>query len=213
MQLKDLKRALIKRAITVSVVLCGILFVVYTLNQQVVQSEEKYHWLKGSISSLNTKLDGLNKKTLEFSEAVGQWEHMTADQKLLTGLQITKANELIKRFETEFRLMDVKVTFSKPEELKEGITSDTVKVVNSVVNIDFRAENDEYALQFVEALQKQFPGYVQITSFSLSRNEVVTKDVLSKIAKGENVALVSGIIELTWKELKYSPNREEVKDS
>lgn len=208
MYLKDLRQAVLKRAIVIGLILLVSGVVIYVLHMNLSKSVEKYQWLKTSVNSLNAKLEGLNRKTLEFSDAVKAWEKMDEADKQLQGLQISKANELLKEYEKLYKLSEMSTTFSKPQELSEGIVSETVKVIDSQVVINFKALSDEYALNFIHALENQLPGYVQITSFSLTKDAQITKDILERVARGETPPLVVGNVEFIWRELKYIPTKE-----
>ncbi len=203
MEIKEIKKKLVIRSsILVFITIVASVVSIY-LNDSERKSNEKLNWLKNDISSLNSKLDGLNKKTLEFSAAVKIWENFSDGQRLLQGLRINEAKDILDAFKEPYKLSEMKVSFSKPHDVKDAYITDTVGVVASNINIDFKALTDYHALNFLAALTEEFPGYVQITSFSLMRSKEVSKETLEKIANGDVPGMVEGKVSLDWKDLKY----------
>ncbi len=175
------------------------------LKKKVVETSinEDYDRLKNDTSSLNKKLEGLSKKALEFTESIKVWEKLDDESKTLAGLRINYAKDLLDKLKDQYRLSNVNISFSKPEELKDGYISDTIIVVSSDVSIQFSAITDEYLFGFVDSLLTQYPGYIQVKTFSVTKSKNITKDVLTQIAAGESPALVDGKIDFAWRGLKY----------
>ncbi len=73
------------------------------------------------------------------------------------------------------------------------------KLLSGSMEISVRSMNDVAAYKFVLGLQKAFPGYLQLQSFSLSR-DVTGKfeDKLNLIKEGQDTTLVNGNVDLIW---------------
>jgi hypothetical protein len=204
MEIKALRKKTITKSAVYAVLLtCAVAIAIY-LGSIDTQVSEKYNFLKNDIASLSRKLDGLSAKALEFSESAKIWESFDKDHQNLQGLRINNAKDMLDKLQAEYKLSDVKLTFSKPEDVvSEEYKTETISVVSSEVNIDFSALNDEYVFNFIGAILEQFPGYVQINSLSVTRSKDVTKEVLVAIASGGKPALVDAKISFSWKDLKY----------
>jgi hypothetical protein len=203
MDIKTLqKKTLTRTGAYLLIIVCVVSICIY-LGSVEKTVQEKHDWLKNDISQLSRKLDGLSIKAKEFAEAAKMWEGLSDEQKKLQGMKINNAKDLLDKLKDQYKLVDVKISFSKPDELKEVYISDTIAVVSSEVSIDFKGMTDEFILGFVADILNQFPGYIQVTSLSITRAREVTKGDLEKIATGEYQGLAEGKIVFSWRDLKY----------
>lgn len=201
MEKKKLKRKMIK-SFSIYAVIAVVICVSYIFIESIKDKYNQRHsWLSNDISSLNRKLDGFNKKTLEFSEAVKVWDSLPESRKKGQGLRISDAKELLDSLEKKYFLHDMRVSFSKPY-TKEPEKDDTVEVIESSINIAFGAVSDVYAIKFLNELIEKFPGYVQVSLFSMTRSKTVSKDILKQIASGQTISIVDCKINLKWHDLK-----------
>ena len=225
MKLKQLQHDLIVRLLLCAAVIMVVGLGIYYLKVQLHQQEDKYSLVKSDLTSVTRKLEGLNRRTIEFSDAVRIWDAMRDDQKQLQGLQLTKAKALLEAWQSQFKLSEVNISFSKPEDVQDATVQDAgknikehtgtteggadqsglVNIVSSDVTISFKALSDEYVYDFIYALQHQFPGYIRIKTFTLTQETPVTKEVIERIAQGETPPVVSGNIDFSWRDLKYTP--------
>lgn len=180
-------------AISISLYLGGV----------VDEFEKKNAWLKNDISETGRKLEGLNKKTLEFSEGVKVWESLPESDKELPGLRINDAKDTIDKLQKKYKLSSVKTSFSKPDEIIGDYKTDTVSMVSSMITMSFSALSDEYIYEFIADISKNFPGYVQVKSLSINKPSAVSKEMLKRISLGEEVAVLSVTMDFYWQDLKY----------
>jgi hypothetical protein len=178
-----------------------------------IKVHEKLNWLENDIQAVRGKLDNLNKKTLEFSEAVKTWEEMTESEKKLQGLRINESKDLLDLYKEKFRLTKVNTEFSKPVALGDRMKTDFIKTISSNVSITFSTLTDELAFNFIYSLINEFPGHVNIRSYSLTRSGGIDKVILEDIARGNVPGLVTGKIDFIWRDLKYTPPKSEENSS
>ena len=190
-----------------AIILIIVSSVAIYLSGTVDDYQRKHTWLKNDIADLNGKLSGLNKKTLEFSEAVKTWESMSEEDKNLQGLRINDAKDLLDKLQEKYKISSVKISFSKPEEILGDYTTDTVVMISSIISMSFDAISDEFAYKFIEDITSEFPGYVQIKSFSIKEATPVTKEIIKKISIGEDVSIIPVTLEFYWHDLKYKGTR------
>jgi len=206
MQIQQLRKLVIVRStVYLSIFACVAVGMLY-LSQVDTTTTEKLQWLRNDINALKAKLDGMNQKTLELSEAIKAWEKLPAEQHDLDGLRINAAKDLLDKLQVRYGLSNIKTSFSKPQELTEGYNVENMKVVASTVTISFGALTDEQALQFLATLQENFPGYIQVRSFNLKTDRPITREVVEEVAKGQFPALVTGDIDFQWQDLRYTPS-------
>jgi hypothetical protein len=203
MDIKVLQRKTItKTAVYAVLLICATAINIY-LGGVSESAKDKYNFLKNDIVSLSKKIEGLSAQALEFSESVKTWESFSKDRQNLDGLHISNAKDMIDKLQTEYKISNVKLTFSKPEELtNEFLNTPSVLTISSDVNIDFNAITDEHALNFIGALMNNFPGYVQINSFSLTRAKDINKDIVTELSQGKTPSVIDAKVTLTWRDLK-----------
>lgn len=198
------ERKILLNKISIIVVLIVIVISISLYLGGVVDDfEKKNTWLKNDISETGRKLEGLNKKTLEFSEGVKVWESLPNSDKELPGLRINDAKDTIDKLQKKYKLSSVKTSFSKPDEIIGDYKTDTVGMVSSLINISFNALSDEYVYEFIADISKNFPGYVQVKALSINKPSIVSKEMLKRISLGEEVAVLSVTMDFYWHDLKY----------
>jgi len=200
-----LKKRLIVRVAIFSAIIGAVVFLCIYLNSLHQSKEDKLSMINNDINSLQRKLQGLSEQAIQFSEAVRVWESLPEERRAMQGLRIGEAKDLMDKFEKDYYLSNVGITFSKPEKVTENYTTSTVGVVSSSVNIKFNTISDVHAFNFLDALIKKYPGYIKVTSFSLSRNQVVTKNILKQISEQGSTlpTLVDAKLDFIWYGLEY----------
>lgn len=197
-----------QRDVAIKITICIILIVFVSsisiyLSGTAEEYNKKYTWIKNDISELGRKLDGLNQKTVEFSEAVKAWESLPEDAKLLPGLRINDAKDILDKLQIKYKLTNVKTSFSKPEELSGDYKTDTVMMASSIISMTFNAKSDTYVYGFISDLTQRLPGYMQIKSLSINPPQQITKEVLKQISIGADVNIISVTMDFYWHDLKY----------
>ncbi len=199
---KEQRELITKLTVYLLLLFVTVSFAIY-INNTVEDYNKKSAWLKNDINELNRKLDGLNRKTLEFSEAIKTWENLSEEDKTLRGLRINDAKDLLDKLQAQYKLSVMKISFSKPEEISGDYKTDTVSIVSSTISMNFNALSDEMVYNFLGDLVGKFPGYIQIKSFSINKPAAITKEILKKISLGEEASIIPVSIEFYWHDLKY----------
>ncbi len=159
MQIKNIRKDLIKKTLIISAMLLVIAISGYYFYSQLQVMRDKKALLTTSINSINKKLDSLNNKTVRFSEAVKAWDELSEDRKALKGLQISKMQSLVSELKDKYKIVDLDFSFSKPTEAQGDLSYGTAVVFVSDVNIVFKAINDEYVYNFIDQLIKKSQGF------------------------------------------------------
>lgn len=196
------KDAMVK-IIIFAILIAIVSAIAFYLSSTVDELEKKHSWLKNDIAEMNRKIEGMNKKSLEFSEGVKVWEALPDSDKSLTGLRINEAKDVLDKLQTKYGLANVKTSFSKPENIEGDFKSDTVALVSSTIAINFSTQTDEDIYNFILDMVKSFPGYVQIKSISIGKPAVIDKESIRKIASGESINVFSVNMDFYWHDLKY----------
>jgi|GEM_PF-6849590 len=197
-------QVLIVKKMVICFVVIIIAIVVPIFLQSVSDSyDEQYKKLGNEIKDLKQRLEGLNKKTLEFSDDVKRWEALSEDDRKLQGLRINDARDILEKLQNKYKFTSVKTSFSKPDEIGADYKTDTVSMYASIVSVNFNSVSDDLIYSFMSELTQVFPGIVQIKSCTINKPAMVTKEVLKKISAGEDAQVISVTLEFYWHDLKY----------
>jgi len=79
---------------------------------------------------------------------------------------------------------------------------ETMEVVTTEVSLSFSALSDAHIFNFIKAMQLHFPGYVQLTSLSLVRNQNIDPSIIQDILDGNAPEMVSGSLDFRWWDYK-----------
>ena len=214
MQVKDIKKNILSRMIVLLPILFLIVSALVYLNISHKKTIEKEKLLRSDINSLESKLNKLISNKKRLSEDMAIWRDMTEEEKKLGGLRINDAKDKVDKLSKKFYLSDVRTTFSKPEKLGDEFITETVGVLSSNIKISFKGITDEYVIRFVESLTKEFPGFIQLESFSVTAEGDVDKSTISQIAYGQDAQLVKGTVSFVWKDMKYTkPTNQKLKST
>lgn len=202
MKLLEVKATLIKRIILSAVMLVLTVAAYYYIESYRENMAAKEDKVQRNVTNLNSQITEFDRKYKEFKEASKLWEKLNSKQKKRSGLQINTVQNFLEDLKQEYRIIELNVNMSKPEELKDSYRTATTVVVSSTVEINFRAISDEYVLSFIATLMNDFPGYIKILSFRINRETELTPDVLQKLQRGTLIPLINGDIKLQWRDLK-----------
>lgn len=196
------KRLIIELLIYLVVVVLGAA-ACFFMSGQLEQSKKKVERVESQVDKLKQKIRLSDVTNVEFAEAVRKWQSLSPEAKKLTGLRINDAKDMVDYFKEAYELYGVSTSFSKPQELSDkAFKKDTLSTVYSEVSVNFSSVSDAHAFNFVHALEQYFPGYIQVTSFSLSRNQDLTQDIFYNIVAGEQIPTVTATLVFKWWDFK-----------
>ncbi len=210
MKLLEVRATLIKRVAISAVMLILTLAAYYYIENYRITMAEKEAKVQRNVSNLNSQITEFDRKYKEFKEASKLWEKLNNTQKKRAGLQINTVQDFLEELKQEYKIIELNVNMSKPEELKDSYRTTTTVVVSSIVEINFRAISDEYVLSFISTLMNDLPGYVKVLSFRINRENELTPEMLQQLQKGTLVPLINGDIRLQWRDLKDITKKKEV---
>jgi hypothetical protein len=205
MLLQDAKKRLIIRALLVLLLMLAGYGIFFVADKRQIKSQERLTWLKNDINNLRTRISNLDQKTSQLTKAVELWETLSDEQKEAAGLRINEGTQALNKFKQKFYLNKVDATFSKPQALEAPYKIGNATVMASDLVISMAAVTDSLALEFIEALQKEFPGNVLVRSVALKQGGVLDKGHLKEISTGTPPGLISGDIQALWRDIIYNP--------
>lgn len=196
------KRIFLKLAIflPIIIILVGAYYFVLSTKQNKIKKEAS---IKSDISQTKSNLDKLTANKKRLSEDMDIWRNMSENEKKMSGLRISEAKNIVDELSKKFYLTDVRTTFSKPEKMGDEFSTENITVLESSIKITFKALTDEYVIKFVEAIAKDFPGYIMLDSFTVKADESISENIVRQVAYGQNPQIVSGSVSFLWKDMKY----------
>jgi hypothetical protein len=186
-----------------------IITVIYSiLVDKAITARQKNLAVQSEVMELQNKLTTITKRAKEVRDATNVWQKLNEKHKKSDGLKIDSIKGLFDDFKKKYKLSDVDVDLSAPVELADVYKTETTVVVSSKVTVQFKGITDEYVLSFVDAVQKDLPGYVRIENLQFSRIGEISEDVVRRVSKGEFPGLVGGSITFQWRGLKDIPAKK-----
>ena len=90
-------------------------------------------------------------------------------------------SQIIERYRDEFRVSSVDISASSDQSLFGAYMGrGNLRFVYTDITINFRAVTDVDAVKFLEQVTKRFPGYVEVTSLSISKIRDIDKEYIVK---------------------------------
>lgn len=72
----------------------------------------------------------------------------------------------------------------------------------STIDMEFEAITDQHVFSFIEELSLQFPGFIKIKSFDITRERAMTSNTMFQVHSGGNPMLVKAGLSADWIVLK-----------
>ena len=165
--------------------------------------------LNSNVSSVNGEIQTLQTQYTKAKNSLDLYKTLENKQGIGESLSRDSAKKLLDRLKEEYLLSSLSLTLTPTVEIKDSpVSTKTATLVSSEVTLRFDGMSDEQIFSFVNAISKEFTGYLRFTRFELTRNKEVTTDVLRSIGKGERPALVSGELSFKWFGLKANEKAE-----
>jgi hypothetical protein len=154
-------------------------------------------------SRTSADLSDLENKIREIREASKIWAKLNQTKEKHNGLEIDNFQTILTDLKKHYRISDkTDINMTSPTEVNGAYKKSTTTVVSSKITLTTSGASDEILLQFIDSLVKNVPGFIAIESLEMNKKNDLTKDVISKIARGEKVNPVEAKIVFSWKDFK-----------
>jgi hypothetical protein len=163
-----------------------------------IQYKQEADSLKSQAGVVQAEIDKIR---FEFEKIQSQIEGFKALQSkgFFNAQDRVTAREAITRL-TRRAKVEADIKFA-PASIVENLEVDAAKhkLLSGAMSIGVRSMNDVAAYKFVLGLQKAFPGYLQLKSFTVTRDTSGKfSDKLNGIKEGAETVLVNGNVDLIW---------------
>jgi hypothetical protein len=201
MKAQLLKKRLIKISVIAAIAVSvsgAAAFAVYSwssgLQQEASTAKNNLNRALGDVSSRELK----NKEAQEYLELylkiTGE-----SEQAKISDLNRDKAQSWLKQVAAQNSITNL-VGEVEPLEpiVNEAFKKKTFQGITSQVSLEFAAMTDEQIYRFLDAILGQFPGYIKVTRFELTRVSNISDDIFLTASKGTFPELVKGLLEFNW---------------
>ncbi len=201
---KQLVKQLVKSVVVLAILGSG-LFVAFTLKSDTEAELQKVSQEASNIDkqaqSLKMEYDRFETINKAYYEQVPQ--NKRENDKLASAVERIKvARPIIESLKALYQFDQLDITFSPVEADEKNYDTKNVRVMSNKVIVDFGAASDELVLSFLDSLITELPGYIQLETFDINREQDITQDVLNRIGQNkEAVSLVTGRMTFLWKTL------------
>ncbi|MCH2546092.1 MAG: hypothetical protein MK052_00575 [Alphaproteobacteria bacterium] len=200
-KLQTLKKRLVKVSIIALIIVSAMGAAGYgvyswsnSLQEEAKSSSSKLSRARGDVTSRT-------KKNVEAQQYLELYAKITgnSEQEKISELDREKAEIWLKRAALQNNISNLNGSF---EPIAPVDTVDFKKKtfvgITSKVTLRFGAMTDYQIIQFFDAILNDFPGYVKVNRFSLTKKEDITDQTLVEASRGKFPELVLGDIEFNW---------------
>ncbi len=107
-------------------------------------------------------------------------------------------------------LLKTRFQISAGQRIDDPLATDANHVIlKSPVAIEIESLDDVDVYTFLKALQERFPGSVDITDFSLNREQNITAPLLRQIGSGQPIKLVTAKVSFDWRTMANKDRLDE----
>ena len=208
-KLKQVKKKVIAAGIFASIVtiVCIGLAISFFLYTSSLESN------KNTIQRQNRKLESelkmLSKQHKKAQASLQLYEKLTeGGQGSTQALDRKRAASILNKLHDDFILSELNLSIAPIEERKgRNFKRKTGAIISSRVNISFKSITDEFAYAFLDELIRQFPGYINLTHFSLNlMRQVTLRNGKSEIDKPPS--FVEAHVEYDWLGLQMNEDKK-----
>lgn len=161
------------------------------------------------INFFNNNIIEFQKKIQEVKEAQELWENLNKGGRKREGLQLDEASLFIDHLKQRFeKISKIDIDLSPPEELDNAYKTASTVIMSSTVTLRVSALTDDIIFSIINNVINNFPGFININSFSIDRRADITNENLKQIRAGNFPDLVYAEMIFAWRDFKDIDNGE-----
>jgi len=189
---------------TVLSAMIAIITVLVIYNQTAISSQEK---VEQEAKKLQNDLSTIKKNISDSEVSLKIWDGgIKSILKDRSGIKIKVANKLLEQLKATYKIKELSINLSNPEERSDFTTTKFSKIVYTNGTMTFKAFTDLYAYKFVQSFINDLPGFIQIKSLTLSTE--TSADIIADITSGRLDTLVKAKLEFIWQDLQDITERD-----
>jgi hypothetical protein len=201
MKYKALKKRLVMELVISLAILSVVSGIAFFLDSVLQQDTEAKTRLESEVISVGNETNGLRERFIRLQKDQDLYQLvMNLNNADMLSHNTGIADLKFKEFEERFSLNSWSF-----ENQKSSLTLDPAAyqrksniIVARDATINFEAANDEDIFDMMREMQKDFPGAVNFTKFTINRESNVTDEALRTITQRGSFSLVKGSISLVW---------------
>jgi hypothetical protein len=185
----------------------AIMAVLVIYNQTAVSNQDK---VEQEAKKLQNDLSSIKKSISDSEISLKMWD--TGIKGILkdrSGIKIKVASKLLEQLKTTYKIKELTINLSNPEERTDIIPTKFSKIVYTNGTMTFKAYTDIYVYKFVQGMIDQLPGFIQIKSLTLTTE--TSTDLIADITSGKLDTLVKAKLEFIWQDLQDIQEGDAVK--
>ncbi len=192
------------KLITILLLIVGIVFTgLFSYN---VTNQGAADSFRNESQSLQAQVGQIKDKIMKSDVAIQEWnDKVRKKHEFRDGIQVDFAKVLINKLENLYRIRGMNITLTTPEMRFDFADNKFSNVMYSGLTLVFLSYTDLDAYSFIQDLQKELPGYVQVKNVSFIGLNEINEEVLAGLGRGDKNDIVSIKIDLVWHDLIDKP--------
>ncbi len=155
--------------------------------------------VQSTVSSVQGDLQKMEIEFEQLAEQQGRYDALK-DDGFFSNQVRSEAKTLLTNIQQKSRVVSATASVRPGVVLDDEEAQKSMhRILASPIEIKIEAFNDTNVYNYLEMVEDNFPGHVQVNKIVMKRKREVTPVILRAIGDGANVALVAAEIQLTWR--------------
>lgn len=199
-----MKITVLKRKITISLVIAAVLFTgsvaAYVFSADYLSKlQTQKNRIDSETSRNNSEITDVKNKAIEVKRYLGLWDKISDNKKITSGIKMDDVNLILDNLSRKHSIAKHKITVALPQELDRGVFKrTTISTLHTVISLDFNSIKDTKALAFITDFINNLPGYAVIDRFSLEKERSYEIRDLVQISAGNGSGVINGEVTIFW---------------
>lgn len=211
MKKEQLKKILIKEGVLASALLVVLMVVAFFTNDMVSSVDKEKKISESKILSLDIEMRNLQTDYRQAGASLDLFARVS--QELSSNrfsISRDKIRNVLLKLKNKYRLSSLNLTVTPQIEYQQDGSEDSkLKVLYSVVNIEFGGFSDRHIYNFIEDLKEEIGGISHFTEFYIDRQKSFNPDIYVQVSQGVEAEMVRGKLTFSWYGIEKAADKTE----
>jgi len=205
-KLSILKKKLITRLIKSAIMLAGCAIAFGAAYYFYQDAEDEAKVLQSRDGQLKRKIIELESKNDSSGSILQKYKTLQSESKIKPlDLNRKRISNLLNELSEAYRINNLDIQIGDVKERKNGVfNNNTGTIITTEILLRYDSPSDIHSFAFIDELLKEFPGYINLKSFTTRRAQQVDESTLRALVKGGRANFMNSSVKFEW--LGLRPN-------
>jgi len=208
MNIGKIKKRIVLESSVAGGVIVALLLGLFGAITYVSHMEEEKSAKEAEVSSVKQQIIEYGKNTKIATESLTKFHTLSSDRYNAKILDRQSATEIIQKLKADYNISTLKLKIKPVDDVKQKeYDTPTVSLVYSLIELDIGAMSDESVLRFMQAVERNLPGFIIVNKLTLMRKGEISDETLKGISAGSLPELASASLSMYWFAFKPKDNK------